>query len=443
MRSHHFMLLSMLLAAAIVSFPGPLDASDIDWFKIKNLKGRPFLEYVKSLNLQGQSALNFWKKIPLSKANPQIYKIFHKEALSIYMNRYPRQRGRAKPFRVGQGTKITDPRSGQELKLPLTAYHPLPQGPVGEPGKTYHIGYSIHGLDHPWLGINAFTAIWEAGRHPNVQLTVLDPEFVNHHQVEHIDQWIQEGFDGILIWPLQEAPTGPPVDRAVQKGIPCVSVDRLTGSPRTSARIVGNFPANGAQQGLYLIHRLIAEKGEVTGNVLMIRKPRGSTADAMRTGHFLKVISYFPGLKILDSYHNNSSRQHSYLQVRHALTQFPVVDAVFCTGAEQGMGAVRAIDEAGRWYSRENNHKIIVLVDDDLFEALSAIRLGKIAMVAPYTPLLGALGVRVLLKLITGESVSRDIHTPDFPMVTQNRQNIFGIETVPVEKWIPYAYGRK
>jgi len=443
MKTNRRFILVVALTAAFLLHPAALIATDIDWFKIKSLKDRAFLEYVETLDLRGEASLRFWKKIPLSRANPQVYKLFHKEAFAIYMNRYPRPRGKLTRFEAGQGTTIIGPKSNQPLKLLFTDYYPLAEGPVGDPEKRYQIGYTIHGHDHPWLGGNAETAIWEARRHPNVDLTLLDPEFVNQKQVEQIDAWVKEGFDGILIWPLQEAPTGAPVERALKKGVPCVSIDRMVGTPRVTARITGNFPANGAQQGVYLIHRLLQEKGEVKGNILLIRKPLGSTADAMRTGHFLKVISYFPGLKILDSYHNNSNREHSFNQVRHALTQFPIVDAIFCTGAEQGMGAVRAVDDADRWHSREDNQKIIVLVDDDLSEALTAIQKGKIAMVAPYTPLLGALGLRVLLKIITGKPVPKDVVTPDLPMITKESENVFGIETVPVEQWTPYAYGRK
>ena len=48
-------------------------------------------------------------------------------------------------------------------------------------------------------------------------------------------------------------------------------------------------------------------------------------------------------------------------------------------------------------------------------------------MTAPYTPLLGALGVRILLKF---EKVPQDVITPDLPMVTKRSETVFGIETV-------------
>ena len=104
----------------------------------------------------------------------------------------------------------------------------------------------------------------------------------------------------------------------------------MAGSEQISARITGNFPANGAQQGLYLIHRLLNELGEVKGKIALIRKPLGSTADAMRTGHFLKVISYFPGLSIVASQHNSSSRKASKLQVAEILADHNDLDVIFC-----------------------------------------------------------------------------------------------------------------
>jgi len=418
-------------------------AGDIDWQKIKTSQDMAFVEYVKSLDLKGQDALNFWKKIPLSKANQQVYRMFRQEAFAIYMNKYPRPKRKISEFKVGMGTYITGPMSKQKLKLPYTNYYPLKEGPIGDPEKIYQIGYTIHGFNHPWLLNNVDSAIWEANRHSNVKLTVLDPEFDNNKQIQHIDDWSTKNFDGILIWPMQEAPTGPPVNRALARGIPCVSVDRMVGTSKVRARITGNFPANGTQQGMYLVHRLLKEKGTVEGNILMIRKPLGSTADAMRTGHFLKVISYFPSLKILDSFHNSSNRKDSFKQVSKALKSHKKLDAIFCTGAEQSMGAVQAVDLAKKWNSREDNKRIIILNNDDLYEALIAIQDDKLAMTAPYTPLLGALGMRILLKIITGEKIPQDAIIPDLPMITKVKESVFGIETIGVKEWMPYAYGRK
>ena len=99
-------------------------AGEIDWQKIKTIQDMEFIEYVKSLDLKGQIALNFWKNIPVSKANQQVYRIFRKEAFAIYMNKYPRPKRKIPEFKVGMGTDITGPISKQKLKLPFTNYFP-------------------------------------------------------------------------------------------------------------------------------------------------------------------------------------------------------------------------------------------------------------------------------------------------------------------------------
>lgn len=433
----HFILLSTLFVLS-----QNVQAANIDWRKVSKLQGNTLLQYVETLNLKGQDSINFWKNIPISKANKQVNEIFRKEAFAIYMNKYPRPFGKNTSFTAGSGENVIGPISKQKLRLPFTNVHPLPAGPIGDPNKIYNIAYTIHGLSHPWLLNNADSAQWEADRHPNVKLSILDPEFDNDKQAKQIDELTQNKVDGIIIWPMQEAPTGPPVDRAGTAGIPTVSVDRLVGSKKIRAQVTGNFPANGTQQALYLIHRLLKETGDVKGKILMVRKPLGSTADSMRTGHFLKVISYFPGLEVLESVHNSSSRADSKEQVTEALSKYPEIDVIFCTGAEQGMGSVLAVNEGKRWNSRKENRRILVLSNDDLAEALLAMKDDKIAVTAPYTPLLGGIGVRVMLKILAGERIPKNVTTPDLPMVTKTGETIFGIETISVDDWMPYAYGR-
>ena len=117
----------------------------------------------------------------------------------------------------------------------------------------------------------------------------------------------------------------PPAQRAKNAGIPVVSVDRLTGYEKVDSRITGNFPANGAQAGMYLVWKL-AQEGKLNAKMVMLRKPLGSTADSVRTGHFLKVLSYFPGIEVLRSYHDTDSREEAFTNAQAALQAFSEID---------------------------------------------------------------------------------------------------------------------
>ena len=270
---------------------------------------------------------------------------------------------------------------------------------------------------------------------------VLDPEWDDAKQSRQIDTWVAQGYDGIVVWVRVAAPSGPPIERAVAKGIPVVNVDRMVGTDKVTCSIEGNNPANGAQQGMYLIHKLLQETGKVEGNIVMIRKPLGSSADAGRTGHFLKIVSYFPDLKIIANHHNNSARPESFRQVQDTMMAHSDIDVIFCTGGEQSMGAIQAVDQAKRWNSRKDGRKIIILSNDDSRECLNAVKIGKQDMLGPMTPLLGGIGVRVLLRLISGEELPQKIPMPEQIMVTKEKENVFGLTTLTVSEWLPYAYG--
>jgi ribose transport system substrate-binding protein len=326
------------------------------------------------------------------------------------------------------------------VKLPFTDYVPLPDGPIGDPNKTYKIGVTFHGFDHPWLINWADAAKWEADRAPNVKATVVDAQYDNNKQASQFDNFISEGVDGILVWPMVEAPTGPPARRAMDAGIPVVSVDRLTGYDGVTSRVTGNFPANGAQVGMALIHKL-ADEGKLEANMVMLRKPLGSTADAVRTGHMLKVLSYFPGIHILKSYHDTDNREEAYSNAQAALQAYPDIDVFFGTGDHEALAAWDATKLAHRLHSRDGGKKVLFLSIDDSKEALTHVKKGDFVVNTPYTPFISDIGMRVLLDIVAGKKMPKDIITPNIPMVTPKQENIFGLKTQVVDDWWEYTFG--
>ncbi len=259
--------------------------------QVSKLQGQQALKFFQTLpakGVTGPAVIEFFIGLPISSANKQIADLYKKEGFARYIAGYPKGKSLyGYVWKQGAGTKIKGPFSKLELKLPFTGYVPMKAGPVGDAKKTYNIGVTFHGFDHPWLINWADSAKWESNRHPNVKVTVLDAQYDNNKQASHFDTFISQKVDGILVWPMVEAPTGPPAKRAIDAGIPVVSVDRLTGYKGVSSRITGNFPANGAQAGMALIHNL-AKEGSLNAKMVMLRKPLGSTADAVRTGHLLK-----------------------------------------------------------------------------------------------------------------------------------------------------------
>ncbi len=373
--------------------------------------------------------------------NAKIGDFFKDQGFRDFLDAYP-VTGLTGGFKwePGMGREFKGPMSGLPIKAPFSDYMPLKSGPVLNADKTYRIGFAFHGANHPWLISLADTAVYEANLHSNVEIEVLDAEFDDAKMGQFIDTWIAKQFDAIVLWPAREAPMGPPVDRAIEAGIPVVSLDRRTSSTKISSEVLGNFYANGLQQGLYLNH---AANG--SGKMIMNRKPLGSTADSMRTGAFLEVVGDHE-YTILESFHTNSSRKAAFETTRDALQAHDDIEIVFNTGGEEALGALDAVREAKRLNSAPGGKKIIFLVNDDSKETVNEVREGRLDVVVPYTPLLGGIGVRVALAHIghkeglIDQAPPQQVVTPNLPMITRTKQTINGIETVTPDEW-PYAYG--
>jgi len=401
-----------------------------------------FFESLPSKGVKGADVIDFFIDLPLSNANTQVYELFNEEGFQYYMDSYPRGESYDNfQWEKGMGTKIAGPFSKQDIKLPFTDYVAIHPGPVGDPNKTYKIGCTFHGFSHSWLINWADTAKWVANQHPNVEMKVLDAEFDNAKMASHFDTFIAEDVDGILVWPMVEAPTGPPARRAIEAGIPVVSVDRLTGYEGVSSRVTGNFPANGAQSGMYLIWKLVQE-GDLNANIVMLRKPLGSTADSVRTGHFLKVLSYMPGIKILQSYHDSDSREEAFQNAQNALQAYKNIDMFYGTGDHEALAALEAVKAVNRMNSRADGKKVVFISIDDSKEAITNIKQRQIEVNSPYTPLIADIGARVLINIITGESeMPYDVITPNIPMITEKGDTIFGLKTQTPDEWYEYTFG--
>lgn len=394
----------------------------------------------KSIHTALNELIEHYAEMAEDMPNDSVRQLYERDGFRDYLEYYPTgELVDGFVWEPGMGAEFTGPYSKLSIKAPFTDYLPLAEGPILDPNKTYRIGFVFHGFNHPWLVSLADTVAWEAARHPNIELEVIDAEFDDSRMGQVIDTWIAKQYDGILLWPSREAPMGPPVDRAIRAEIPVVSVDRRTASQNISSEVLGNFYANGLQQGLFL--DAVADDGAIVLN----RKDLGSTADSIRTGAFLEVIGHTPGFEIAGNYHTNSQRTLSFQATADALQALDRFDISFNTGGEEALGALGAIEEANRLQSATNGGKILILANDDAREILAEVEAGNIDMVAPYTPLIGDIGLRALIGHIgaregLGEAPPKLILTPNLPMITRDGITIEGIQTLTPSQW-PYGYG--
>lgn len=403
-----------------------------------------FFNSLKDRGLTEDQILQFFINLPISESNQEIYDLYYAEQLDLYREEYPEPNFLDDyVWEMGSGTETTGIFSELDIKLPFTDYVTVDTDGnhcIGDPAKTYKIGVVFHGFDHPWLIAWADSAAYALEQYENVEYTVLDAEYDNSKMATYIDQFIAEEVDGILVWPQEMAPTAAPIERAVAAGIPVVTSDRLSGTDKVNARVTGGLPSNGAQMGMYAAWKM-AEEGIFDYDIVMLRKPLGGSSEALRTGNFLKVMSYFPSVTILQSYHDTDNREEAFANAQAALSAYENIDLFFCTGDHEVLAAIEATQQANRMNSRKNGEKIIFLTPDDGKEDMRYIEEGILDMDVPLTPYQADIAARVLLNIVVGEEMPYDITVPNVPMITKDGQEIFGFSTQTADKWYDYTFG--
>lgn len=133
--------------------------------------------------------------------------------------------------------------------------------------------------------------------------------------------------------------------------------------------------------------------------------PGHQTGDARLRG-FRDAIRSAPGIRVVASQTANWERDQGFTVFRNMLQAHPEIDALFACNDMMALGAVEAIQAAGR------TGRIRIIGFDAVDDARQAIAAGRMeASVAQYPEEMGRIAVESALRLIHGEPVPRDQRT--------------------------------
>jgi len=202
------------------------------------------------------------------------------------------------------------------------------------------------------IGTNAFFDILEqeireyANRPANIGLSMRIHRikgFDSNALAETVER-ISRQTDGIAIVAIESPQVRDAVNRAVQKGIPVVTlVSDLSGSRRMG--FVGLDNRAGGRTAGYMMGRFLAGTG---GAVLMLAGSPLLRDHEEREMGFRRVLSErFENLRIITFLEDKDDDEAAYLQVKKVLNEHPDLVGIYDIGAGT-RGIARALAEAGR-----------------------------------------------------------------------------------------------
>ena len=277
---------------------------------------------------------------------------------------------------------------------------PAPKGQIT-------IGFSQIGESSRWRAANTQSIKKSAGIQ-NVHLIFTVAGLSREKQIADIRGFIRDKVDVIAFSPVVETGWDDVLREAKAAGIPVVLTDRSiqTSDPGLYTSSLGsNFTTEGSSAGVWVKGELRKTRGTV--NIVELEGTEGSAPAVQRKAGFLEAIHNEPRLKIIGSRNGNFARAGGATAMKALLAAYPHIDVVFAQNDDMGMGAVAAIEAAGKKPGKD----IKIVTIDAIHDGLVALSQGKINFVVECNPLIGPQLMDLIQDIFLGIPVPKRVDT--------------------------------
>jgi ribose transport system substrate-binding protein len=284
----------------------------------------------------------------------------------------------------------------------LLATGALAQGlPPLKKKDAYKVGFAQTESNNPWR-IAQTESMKEWAKKKGYQLVYTDAAGSAAKQVADVNSMIAQGVDLIFLAPREEKPLIPAVMNAKKAGIPVILLDRNVDQKLAKAGtdyitfIGSDFVDEGNRAAEWLI--------KATGGKAKIIELEGTTgsspANDRRKG-FDERVKAKPGMEIVASQSGDFARDKGR-QVAEALLQaHPDATAIYAHNDEMAMGAIAALEAAGKTPGKD----VIIVSIDGTRDALQAIIDGKLGATVECNPRFGPKAFETMDRYGKGEKI--------------------------------------
>jgi ribose transport system substrate-binding protein len=275
------------------------------------------------------------------------------------------------------------------------------------------IGLSMNTLNNPFF-VDVKNGAQKAANDNNVDLIVTDAQNQSSKQLTDIENLIQKKPDLIIVDPADSDAISSAIEEANNKKIPVITIDRASNGGTVVSHIGFNAIKSGNIAGDFLGKALNGK-----GKVVEIMGIMGTNVAQDRSKGFNEAISKYSGIKIVAKQSADFDRATAMKVMENILQANPEIDGVYAANDEMALGALEAIDAAGR------NDKITLIGCDDIDDTKVAMKAGKIeATIAEPPFFLGTNAVQTALKTLKGESVEKSVVLPS-TLITKDNVDTF------------------
>ncbi|MFF3551963.1 substrate-binding domain-containing protein [Streptomyces tsukubensis] len=216
----------------------------------------------------------------------------------------------------------------------------------GAPGKAVTIGFAGPQADHGWLNAINDNAKQRAKKYSDVTLEITEGSNDTAAQIGQVQTLINKKVDVLVILPADGKALTQVGLQAMKAGIPVINLDRIFASPQAyRCWIGGDNYGMGLNAGNYIGEQL---KDKPNAKVVELAGVDNLELTKQRTQGFDDALKNYPNIRKVARQAADftvESGQAKMAQLLQAQSEF---DALWNHDDDQGVGALRAIAQAGR-----------------------------------------------------------------------------------------------
>ena len=271
------------------------------------------------------------------------------------------------------------------------------------------LGFAQVGAESGWRTANT-KSIQDSAAAAGVNLKFSDGQQKQENQIKAIRSYIQQKVDVIAFSPVVTTGWDTVLQEAKRANIPVILTDRAVDTPDTTLYktfLGSDFVAEGKKAGDWLV----SQEKDATGpvNIVQLEGTTGAAPAIDRTKGFADTIAANPNLKVVASQTGDFTRSGGKQVMEAFLKSQPKIDVVYAQNDDMGLGAIEAIQAAGKVPGQD----IKIITVDAVHDGMQALADGKINYIVECSPLLGPQLMDLAKKVKAGESVPNRVLTEE------------------------------
>ncbi|MFB9531308.1 ABC transporter substrate-binding protein [Nonomuraea roseola] len=282
-------------------------------------------------------------------------------------------------------------------------------GASGSDDGSITMGFSQVGAESGWRTANT-KSVQEAAKESGITLKFSDAQQKQENQIKAIRSYIQQKVDVIAFSPVVESGWDTVLKEARDAKIPVILTDRAVDSKDTALYktfLGSDFVEEGRKAGQWLVQSFNNSTDPV--NIVELQGTTGSAPANDRKAGFAEVIGADPKFKVIASQTGDFTRAKGKEVMEAFLKSNPDIDVLYAHNDDMGLGAIEAIEGAGKVPGKD----IKIITVDAVKDGMQALADGKINYIVECSPLLGPQLMDLAKKVVKGETVPARVVTEE------------------------------